>query len=496
MFISRKRHEQEKEDALADANRLLQVLLKRSGPGCFLIDAKGTLLPPFSASLTTLFRRDDFSNLTIEKLLAPLVTVKALTQFRAMLSDLMKDPPAAKPLTDVEMRLPMPDGSFEAAHYAFEFEALSSGASRSWLVSITDVTTQVQTARELDDLRLTTQAQGEVLRGILTMGAARFNGFLLKTEASMKTIATVIKKPSREDAAFRQKIAQIVDQVDQVRREAAVFSLSALETAARSFEDALQDLRKRREMSGNDFLPLAVKLDRLSGSFVLIKTLAAAAEPIDEPINEPQDSAPRTAGGLDGALHSLTVHVAQEQAKEVVLDSSGLQWVPSTYQSTIKNVAIQFIRNAVMHGIELPATRQAAGKPPRGRLRLEFRAHADRYELLFEDDGRGLAPDEARAHAVAQGILSAEAAARLRDREAIKLIFRSRYTTLPKTGNNRHGLGLSVVRRYIHAAGGKIALASLPGVETRFKITLPIVPAEASVEAPPGTAFPRGAGNE
>jgi signal transduction histidine kinase len=56
----------------------------------------------------------------------------------------------------------------------------------------------------------------------------------------------------------------------------------------------------------------------------------------------------------------------------------------------------------------------------------------------------------------------------------IKLIFKSGFTTLQDTGTDpKHGAGMSLVRRYVHEAGGKIALASLPGHETRFKVTLP-----------------------
>ena len=54
----------------------------------------------------------------------------------------------------------------------------------------------------------------------------------------------------------------------------------------------------------------------------------------------------------------------------------GLQLVPAQYQAAIKNVAIQLIRNAVMHGIETPAAREAAGKPAHGTLRLEFKSLA------------------------------------------------------------------------------------------------------------------------
>jgi signal transduction histidine kinase len=42
-------------------------------------------------------------------------------------------------------------------------------------------------------------------------------------------------------------------------------------------------------------------------------------------------------------------------------------------------------------------------------------------------------------------------------------------------GDSKHGAGMSLVRRYIHEAGGRVALASLLGHETRFKVTLPAI---------------------
>jgi len=185
------------------------------------------------------------------------------------------------------------------------------------------------------------------------------------------------------------------------------------------------------------------------------------------------------AGSLDSTLSALTELVAQEYKKTVVLDCIGIQLVPPRYQATIKNVAIQLIRNAVMHGVESSAARISGGKPAHGTLHLEFKALPDQsFELHFQDDGCGLDPDRVRATAVAKGLLNEEAASRLRDRQAIKLIFKSGYTTLESApGEAPHGSGMSLVRRYVHEAGGKIALATLLGHETRFKVTLPAVAA-------------------
>jgi two-component system chemotaxis sensor kinase CheA len=488
MFITAKRHERELQELLVANNRVTDAILKNVQPGLFLLDAKNKIQPQVSQSLSTLFRRQDFVNLSFEKLIAPLITAKTLTVVRNHIAGLLgtaprEGPEDSNPLRDVEVRLPKGEGSFDAAHYSFDFTALE-GEPPMWLVQVTDITERVQTMRELEELQSQVSIHGELLRSVLAMGGSRFAALLNKTDASMKTINAVLKKPAREEETFRNKLEE-------------------------ALEDALHDLRSRSSLSGSDFLPLAVKLDQLYGQFAALKSLAASSAPArvageapaasnvtesgtqviqppkflaersqtrPAPVPVPGANSSAPAGSLENTLRALTDHVAQEHKKVVALEIQGLELVPAQYQSAIKNVAIQLIRNAVMHGIETPFARDAASKQATGTMRLEFRAAAEGggYEFLFEDDGIGLDPDKVRATAIARGVVTGEVAARLRDREAIKLIFKSGYSTLEsQPGEPPHGTGLSLVRRYVHEAGGKVALASLLGHETRFKVTLP-----------------------
>jgi signal transduction histidine kinase len=516
MFF-KKRPEREKQDGTGTPHRLTDVLLKTTPDGFFLLDSKDRIQPQVSNGLAVMFRRPDTAYLSIEKLVAPLVTAKTLSAVRTYMARLLEgtSADAENPLHDIEVRLPNADGSFDTAHYSFDFTALEN--PRAWLVRVSDITASVQLQRELEDVRANLKTHGELLRSVLHAGRARFGAFLQTTDATLKTINLVLKKPAREADAFRLKLEETLGYVDRVRRDAAGLKLSGLESAARKLEDALQDLRNRGSLSGGDFLPLAVKLDQLFIQFALLRTLstqaskarsAAAAEPdvrvtengtqiIEAPkfaeaaetaaenTAEPAAAPARRAaiaGSLDSTLLSLTELTAQEQNKIVVLECVGLAQVPPRYQSAIKNVAIQLIRNAILHGIESPAERTAAGKTAHGTLQLQFRVASDSsFELLFQDDGRGIDPDKVRNTAVACGLLTEDAASRLRDRQAIKLIFKSGFTTLAATpGEGSHGAGMSLVRRYVHDAGGKIALASLLGHETRFKITMPPLEAAAN----------------
>jgi two-component system, chemotaxis family, sensor kinase CheA len=508
MFISVKRHEREKQELINASNRLSDAILKTSAIGLFLMDAKGKIQPQVSASLGALFRRQDFANLTVEKLIAPLVSAKTLSVVRTFMTRLL-DPARGEtevgnPLQDVEVKLTNAEGSPTSAHYSFEFSSVDIPLEpRAWMVRVTDITARVQERRELEDLRVQVLAQGEILRSVLQAGGTRFGTFLQKTDASMKTINGVLKKPAREAGAFRHKLEETLEEVDRIRRDAAALKLNGLQSAAREFEDALQELRSRETLSGSDFLPLAVKLDSLYGQFALLRSLTSQAGPAREAeaaapearvtengtqvIEAPQflaelaqhaaPAAQRMAavGSLESTLTTLTDLVAQENHKVVVLECSGLDQVPHRYQATVKNVAIQLIRNAVVHGIEAAAEREQAGKSVNATLHLVFNsAPGNGFELLFQDDGRGLDPDKVREVAIAKGLLTQEEAGQLRDRQVIKLIFKSGFTTMTDTpGDSKHGSGMSLVRRYVHEAGGKIALASIVGQETRFKVTLP-----------------------
>ena len=537
MFITVKRHEREKQELIGAGSRLTEAILKSSPLGLFLLDGKDRIQPQVSATLAALFRRQDFTYLSFEKLIAPLVTAKTLSSARTYVGSLL-DPSRGErsdtnPLQNVEMRLPNGSGGHDTVHYSFDFTPVDMPhEARIWLVSVSDITARVQQTRELDELRAHGQAMSEILRTVLQSGGAPFGAFLQKTDAAMKTINGVLKKPAREAAAFRHKLEETLEEVDRVRRDAAAFKLTGLEGAARLFEDALQELRSRGSLSGSDFLPLAVKLDELYGQFASLRSLVAKAAPSNDSqpgsspetrmtangtqiIEAPQfiadraqratqqssqppqpatQRAPRRiaqAGTLDSTLATLTDVVAQEQHKTVLFECSGMELVPPRYQATIKNIAIQLIRNAVVHGIETPTDRARVGKPENGSLQLEFKAARDgSFELLFQDDGRGVDPDKIRQTAIAKGLVTPEAAARLRDRQAIKLIFKSGFTTMESSDGNKHGAGMSLVRRYVHEAGGKIALASLLGHETRFKVTLPAL--DSLVEAVADTAVVDG----
>jgi len=500
MFISKKQHEKQLEALQSAGNRMLEVILNHVSQGVFVLDARDRILPPVSRAMATLFRRRDFADLSFERLLCPIVDAQTLADIGAALAKMRHAGTSAEcaampAMREVEVYLPRADGGVDVARYAFDFFPLDiPGQPQSWLARVTDRTLLKRQSEELEDLRpqladahpeiLDLRAQlalqKDVLQSVMRVGSSQFAAAVQRSGSAMQAVNEILKQPAREQEVFRQKLEAICAEVAEIRRAAESLHLSAMEAAARSFEESLQDLRVRDSLSGNDFLPLAVLLDALFGQYRQLRSLTRT---VVKPPAQPTMPSAAPAGSLEATLRALTALVADEYSRPVVLSCIGLHRVPAAYQATVKNIAIQLIRNAVIHGIEPAEERERLGKQPEGGLSLQFNALPDgTFELRFRDDGRGLDPAQVRRIAVERELITGEAAARLRDRQAIKLIFQERYSTLaPSDAAATNGAGLAFVRRYVHDVHGKIALASEAGKETRFKVSLP--PLDREVES-------------
>ncbi|OWU64446.1 MAG: chemotaxis protein CheA, partial [Armatimonadetes bacterium Cent15-Ar3] len=142
----------------------------------------------------------------------------------------------------------------------------------------------------------------------------------------------------------------------------------------------------------------------------------------------------------------------------------------------ISDPLIHMIRNSVDHGLEPTSEeRVAAGKPEVGTVRLTAKHKDNAIWVEIIDDGRGIDAAKLRAKAVEKGLMTADAASRLSDRDAQMLIFHSGFSTAKEvTDVSGRGVGMDIVRSNIMAMGGLIDLESTVGVGTRFILKLPL----------------------
>jgi len=134
---------------------------------------------------------------------------------------------------------------------------------------------------------------------------------------------------------------------------------------------------------------------------------------------------------------------------------------------------VHMLRNAVDHGIELPAEREAAGKPATGTIRLRAFHEGGFVVIEITDDGRGLDAARIRAKAIERGLLAPDAV--IDRRELLELIFAPGFSTAEQVSDvSGRGVGMDVVRRNIERVRGKVEIDSVPGQGTTFTVFMPL----------------------
>jgi len=139
---------------------------------------------------------------------------------------------------------------------------------------------------------------------------------------------------------------------------------------------------------------------------------------------------------------------------------------------TITDPLIHLVRNAIDHGLELPAERLGAGKPEIGTLTLSASQQGGHIVIEVKDDGRGLNRDKILAKALERGLTLPDNPS---DAQIFELIFAPGFSTNDTvTDLSGRGVGMDVVRRNIQGLGGDVQIHSAPGQGTKIAIRLPL----------------------
>ena len=130
------------------------------------------------------------------------------------------------------------------------------------------------------------------------------------------------------------------------------------------------------------------------------------------------------------------------------------------------------LRNAVVHGLETPAERLAAGKPETGQITMKLQREGAEVVITVEDDGAGL--NVAAVHAKARQMGLLQPGMELTDEESLQLILEPGFSTADRlTQQAGRGVGMDVVATEVKKLGGALFIESKPGAGARFTIRLP-----------------------
>lgn len=178
----------------------------------------------------------------------------------------------------------------------------------------------------------------------------------------------------------------------------------------------------------------------------------------------------------------LVRDIAQDCGKKVELVQIGAETeLDRTLLEGIRDPLVHIIRNSVDHGIEQPAERLAKGKPELGSVKLRAFHENGMVVIEIADDGAGINFPLVKQKAIQLGLVTAERAEKLTERELIDFIYLPGFSTKAEVTNlSGRGVGMDVVRTNIQEIGGTVDIAtSAQGTRLRLSIplTLAIMPA-------------------
>ncbi|MBB6645985.1 chemotaxis protein CheA [Halobellus ruber] len=172
----------------------------------------------------------------------------------------------------------------------------------------------------------------------------------------------------------------------------------------------------------------------------------------------------------------LVRDLAREEDKRVDFSVAGEDIeLDRTILDEISDPLMHVLRNAVDHGIEPPAEREAAGKPRTGSVELRAEREHDTVVITVEDDGGGIDADAVRAKAAEEGIRPREELDDLPDEEIYDYIFHPGFSTNDEiTDVSGRGVGMDVVKTTVESLDGSVNVDSTLGEGTTVSIRLPV----------------------
>jgi signal transduction histidine kinase/PAS domain-containing protein len=493
--LTRAKHER----AAREAQEQTRDILKTVREGFFLLDADYKIGSVWSDALTRIFGRSDFAGLSFEKLLedrVPPTTLATAVKYIKLLwgdrahENLMK---SINPLGQLEISMDNGRGGKETRYLQFDFHrVVGAKGVKHVLCTVGDITSNVLLAKELQEAQENANAQVDMMVGMLHVDPLQLGSFIDTTETGLQLINAILKEPARTDAEFRKKLGGLFRELHSIKGEASALNLMSIANRVHHLEDMVSELKKKAELSGNDFLPMVLKLDELLAHLRGVREMATRLTALKEPGTSAGEgggtrakpAVRRSGEDLSPTLQALAEKLAKDHRKAFKLALSGLADVPAAYLGTVKDCVIQMLRNSAVHGIESSEARRALAKADVGTVRVDFRRSGDGYELVFEDDGAGISPQTLKEAAVRKNIITADEAAAMDTRAAMSLIFRPGFSTQEEvTMDAGRGVGMDVVARTVYGLGGKIGVSTNPGRFTRFKIVLPAAEAASTAVA-------------
>ncbi|MFZ5628333.1 MAG: ATP-binding protein [Spirochaetota bacterium] len=377
------------------------------------------------------------------------------------------------PLREIEINFDSAGAPAKQKFLQFKFKRIMDGAAIQHLMAaVTDVTKQVLLDRKLKETEEKNAGQMEMLFGILHVEPRMLSEFIGDMEEDITLINDTLK-PGGSNLPLREKLAVIYRAMHTIKGNASILNLKFFAGKAHEYEEKVGELQHKDDLSGQDFLPLVLKLNEMIETLREVKSLIQRITQFQANFGGEKKNVDLLVKAVDSNVQKLSGELNKKA--QLSFDRFEPAHIPEQHRKLLKDILIQLTRNSLAHGIETPDERKAAGKPEAGKVELASEKAADGLRIYFRDDGRGLQLDKLRRKAIESGRHKPEEVDKWDAQTVAGMIFVPGISTADATTLNAgRGVGMDIIQQKVESLGGKVDVRFETGTFCEFAITLPI----------------------
>lgn len=299
-------------------------------------------------------------------------------------------------------------------------------------------------------------------------------GELVLSKSRFVQVASALKE-SVGGSSRRIQPSESMDRVKLLKR-----TLKALSTGEATIEAVAHRMDEELSRLADELGAITTELGRARSAKSSVEDLAEAVHQLTRVCDGLQkgvlDTRMIPIGPLFERFRRVIRDLSHATGKEIRLKISGeATELDKRVIDELADPLVHMVRNAGDHGLEPPDERERAGKPRYGTVSLSAAHSGDRVIITVADDGRGINAERLRTKVVEKGLVDADTAGRLSDRELISYIWHPGFSTAESvTDISGRGVGMDIVKSRIEALSGTVDIRTTPGQGTTFVIRLPL----------------------
>ena len=464
------------------AERETQQIFNTVNQGLFLLNNEHHMGQQHSQELVNIFGQNDISNQSFTNFIRKVVSSNDLDNVKRYMK-LLFDPHKKEkliadlnPLNQISIQVKK-DNIITNKFVRFNFMRVQNDNKiESVLTSVSDITKEVQLARDLEKESKRSEQQLEMISAMLEADQKLMPVYLTDTNSSLTQINELLRKPSRTTPEFKDKAQSMLTIIHGVKGESSALSLNNIAEICHEFETHLSRIIESENIDGHHFVEPTVLLNKLMSYNTKLQEL------FNNVFGHRKAAASNNFVNWDH-LTTYANDVATRQNKRVTLKLSGLNApdLSSELISGINTISTQLIRNAISHGIETTNERALTKKTREGEISIAlFDSPKNEYSYLFHDDGKGFNFAKLTEQAISKKLLSEHEAITVSKQKIINLMFSSNLSTADEIDEDKgRGTGMAAVLKTVRELNGTISVKTSKLSGTSFTINFP---KQASVE--------------